>query len=97
MKCGERWKHQLGMCIREQRVLLGWTQRDLADRLQQTGFARCGRSLLSQIEIGAASIRGEEIYYFRKVFGPSFEQEIWKPYHIRTVKEPEHSSKEGPT
>jgi hypothetical protein len=66
-----------------------WTQVELVSHLRQAGFDRCQRSLLSQIEAGAASIRGEEIYYLRDVFGKSFENEFWNPYYNRMTGEAE--------
>lgn len=69
--------------IRELLIFHTWTQEQLLSRLQSEGFRRCSRSLISQIEVGAACIRGEEIYYFREVFGMSFDKEFWKPYHKR--------------
>lgn len=81
MNKGDRWKQLLGVRIREIRVLNGWTQRDLAARLRESGFRRCTRALLSQVETGVATIRGYEIYYLRQVFGEGFETEFWKPFH----------------
>ncbi|CAN5358908.1 hypothetical protein BH09VER1_BH09VER1_53020 [soil metagenome] len=41
MNKGNRWKQLLGARIRENRVLNGWTQQDLAAQLRQGGFQRC--------------------------------------------------------
>lgn len=77
----DRWKKLLGVRIRENRVLAGLTQQDLAARLRRGGFRRCSRALLSQIEAGVATIRGYEVYHLRQVFGEAFESEFWEPFH----------------
>jgi len=88
MKTGAlQLRKRLGGVIHGLRVREGWTQEKLAGEFRKAGFDRCKRSLLSQLEIGAASIRGEEIYYLRKVFGEAFEREFWNPYHNRTTGE----------
>jgi len=79
------WKRLLGVSVRENRMRSGLTQRDLAALLRDSGFSRCSRALLSQIEAGVATIRGYEIYYLRKVFGKAFESEFWKPFRERAV------------
>ena len=76
-----RLRRRLGGLLRELRIRNEWTQEELVTHLRQAGFERCRRSLISQIEIGAASIRGEEIYYLREVFGETFERAFWSPYH----------------
>lgn len=81
------WKRLLGVRIRDMRVLTGLTQQELADLLRRSGFQRCSRALLSQIEAGVATIRGHEIYYLRKVFGEDFESEFWKPFYHRRSRE----------
>lgn len=94
MKKGDRWKRQIGILIREFRVLNGWTQLEFAARLRSAGFRRCSRALLSHIETGIATIRAHEIYYLRQVFDEDFEREFWKLFHDRqsrrstTAKDP---------
>jgi len=88
MNAGSRQlRKRLGGLIHDLRIRNGWTQEELASECRKAGFERCKRSLLSQLEVGAASIRGEEIYWLRKVFGESFECEFWGPYHDRKIKE----------
>ena len=88
MKAGPiQLRKRFGEMLRQLRRRNDWTQKELVSHLRQAGFGRCRRSLLSQIEIGVASIRGEEIYYLRKVFGERFEQEFWNPYHNRQTRQ----------
>jgi len=74
-------RKRLGVLIRKLRMDRNWTQQELVTLLRKAGFDRCKRSLLSQIEVGAASLRSEEVYYFREVFGATFERDFWNPYH----------------
>ena len=85
-------RKRLGATLREMRIRHGWTQEQLVTLLRQTGFDRCKRSLLSQIEVGAASLRSEEVYYFREVFGASFERDFWNPYHYQPSGDEEDAS-----
>lgn len=88
MRTGPRQlRKQFGATLRELRIRHGWTQEYLVTRLQHAGFDRCKRSLLSQLEVGAASIRGEEIYFLRAVFGDEFERDFWNPYYNRRINE----------
>jgi len=88
MKAGSRLlRKRIGALIRELRRARGWTQIDLSEKLRQSGFDRCKRSLLSQIEAGTASVRSEEIYHLREVFGKGFELDFWNPYYNRAVGE----------
>ncbi|MFA7233001.1 MAG: helix-turn-helix transcriptional regulator [Terrimicrobiaceae bacterium] len=90
MKAGPRQlRKRLGGLIHDLRNRHGWTQEELAGEIRKAGFDRCKRSLLSQIEVGAASLRSEEVYYLRKVFGESFEREFWNPYYHRKTGEAE--------
>lgn len=81
MRKEDRWKRAMGACVRSLRLHRGWTQEELATRLRESGFRRCSRVLVSQIEVGLAAMRAHEIYYLRQVFGESFEREFWQPYH----------------
>lgn len=88
---GDRWKRELGACIRESRIHHGWTQEELAQRLKSCGFHRSSRALLSQIEAGSAVIRGYELYYLRQAFGKAFEREFWSPFHQGNPEDPDTS------
>lgn len=74
-----RWQYFFGRSVRAARLARGWTQEELSEILISNGFKRCKRSLLSQIEVGAAFARAHEVYYFRKIFGQSFERAFWPP------------------
>lgn len=88
MKTGPRQlRKRLGATLRELRIRHGWTQEELVVHLCKAGFDRCKRSLLSQIEVGAASLRSEEVYYFREVFGEAFERDFWNAYYNRKAGE----------
>lgn len=88
MKAGPlQLRKRLGNMLRELRAQNDWTQEELVTHLRKAGFGRCTRSLISQIEIGAASIRGEEIYFLRDVFGEEFERGFWNPFYNRTNSE----------
>ena len=78
-RTAQEWKELMGANIRAARMVRGWTQKGLAGELRSLGFTRCTRSLLAKIETGEVALRFFEIYYFREVFGKSFEKEFWRP------------------
>lgn len=50
----------------------GWTQEDLAAKLQLEGWD-CTRSWLAKIEARQVAVKDFEVLYFRAVFGNSLE------------------------
>lgn len=62
-----------GPVIRKLRVQAGWTQDQLAAKLQIKGWD-CTRSWLAKIEAQQVYVRDFELLYFRAVFGRSLEE-----------------------
>ena len=66
-------KNSTGPVIRKLRNQVGWTQEELAAKLQLKGWD-CTRSWLAKIEAQQVYVRDFELLYFRAVFGKSLEE-----------------------
>jgi len=62
-----------GPVIRKLRNQAGWTQEELAAKLQLKGWD-CTRSWLAKIEAQQVYVKDFELLYFRAVFGKSLEE-----------------------
>lgn len=67
------FKNATGPIIRKLRNLRGWTQDDLAAKLQLEGWD-CTRSWLAKIEARQVAVKDFELLYFRSVFRTSLEE-----------------------
>lgn len=65
-------KNTVGPTIRKLRNQQGWTQDQLAARLQVSGWD-CTRSWLAKIEARQVAVKDFELLYFRAVFGNSLD------------------------
>lgn len=63
-----KFKNAAGPSIRKLRNQQGWTQEQLAARLQVLGWD-CTRSWLAKIEARQVHLKDFELLYFRAVFG----------------------------
>lgn len=66
-------KNSTGPVIRKLRNEAGWTQDELAAKLQIKGWD-CTRSWLAKIEAQQVYVRDYELLYFRAVFGKPLEE-----------------------
>lgn len=66
-------KNTTGPVIRRLRVQAGWTQDQLAAKLQLKGWD-CTRSWLGKIEAQQVYVKDFQLLYFRAVFDTSLEQ-----------------------
>lgn len=67
------FKNSTGPVIRQLRNRAGWTQDELAAKLQLKGWD-CTRSWLAKIEAQQVYVKDFELLYFRAVFGKSLEE-----------------------
>ena len=65
-----KFKNAAGPIIRKLRNQSGWTQDQLAAKLQLEGWD-CTRSWLAKIEARQDHVKDFELLYFRQVFGNS--------------------------
>lgn len=65
-------RNSTGPVIRKLRNHAGWTQEELAAKLQLKGWD-CTRSWLAKIEAQQVYVKDFELLYFRAVFGKSLE------------------------
>lgn len=66
-------KNSTGPVIRKLRNQAGWTQDELAAKLQLKGWD-CTRSWLAKIEAQQVYVKDFELLYFRAVFSKSLEE-----------------------
>lgn len=66
-------KNTTGPVIRKLRHQAGWTQDQLAAKLQLKGWD-CTRSWLAKIEAQQVSVKDFELLYFRAIFGRNLEE-----------------------
>lgn len=69
----DTFKNAVGPTIRKMRNRQGWTQDQLAAKLQLTGWD-CTRSWLAKIEARQVAVKDFELLYFRAVFGNTLEE-----------------------
>lgn len=65
-------KNVVGPTIRKLRNRKGWTQEELAAKLQVEGWD-CTRSWLARIEARQVQVKEYELLYFQKLFGVELE------------------------
>ncbi|HWC58167.1 MAG TPA: helix-turn-helix transcriptional regulator [Verrucomicrobiae bacterium] len=66
-------KNAVGPTIRKLRNRKGWTQEELAAKLQIEGWD-CTRSWLARIEARQVQVKEYELLYFQKLFGVELEE-----------------------
>lgn len=66
-------KNAIGPIIRKLRNQHGWTQEELAAKLQVKGWD-CTRSWLAKIEAQQVAVKDFELLYFRAVFDKTLEE-----------------------
>lgn len=66
-------KNAIGPIIRKLRNQKGWTQEELAAKLQLKGWD-CTRSWLAKIEAQQVGVKDFELLYFRAVFDKTLEE-----------------------
>ena len=76
-------KNSTGAVIRKLRNHAGWTQDELAAKLQLKGWD-CTRSWLAKIEAQQVYVRDYELLYFRAVFDKSLE-ELYSTLSLKAI------------
>lgn len=77
-------KNTIGPVIRKLRNQAGWTQDELAVRLQLKGWD-CSRSWLAKIEAQQVYVKDFELLYFRAVFGLPLE-ELYTSLSVKSTR-----------
>ncbi len=88
-------KNTTGPVIRKLRHQAGWTQDELAVKLQLKGWD-CTRSWLAKIEARQVYVKDFELLYFREIFGRSLEElygTLSSKAALRKIQKPQGDSK----